>query len=244
MLSAATQLVAQGTPVFPCLASKAPATPRGFKDATRDIVALQNLWRPDYLVGVPTGGVSGFDALDLDAKHNSANEWWRDNRHRLPTTRIHRTRSGGLHALFKHDGLIRNTASKIATGVDTRGDGGYIIWWPAAKFPVLSDAPLASWPDWLLAEFKPKPRPRFVSSTAQPRGHGDDRLRGLVRTVANAREGERNAVLFWASCRAGEAIRDGLTTEHFITSALLQAALHAGLEQRAALASIASGLRR
>jgi hypothetical protein len=54
---------------------------------------------------------------------------------------------------------MRGTAGKIALGVDTRGNGGYLVWWPAAGFPVLSDAPLAPWPDWLLADFRPKPRP-------------------------------------------------------------------------------------
>jgi hypothetical protein len=242
MLSAALQLAAAGTPVFPVLANKIPATPHGFKDATTDSVALQSLWRPGCLVGVPTGDISGFDALDLDCKHNKAKEWWRDNRRRLPTTRTHRTRSGGLHLLFKHDSLIHGTASKIAHGVDTRGAGGYLVWWPAAGFPVLSDAPLASWPDWLLAEFKPKPRPPITPSSKPV--HGDAWLRGLVRAVAGASEGQRNSILFWAACRAGEAVRDGKASEDFVTSVLIEAALHSGLDQRGALASIKSGIRR
>src|SRR5262249_50298946 len=159
MLQAALKLAVSGTPVFPVLANKQPATPHGFKDATTDIVALHALWRPGCLVGVPTGDISGFDALDLDTKHDAAKKWWRDNRHRLPPTRVHRTRAGGLHLLFKHDGLIHGTAGKIAPGVDTRGNGGYIVWWPASGLPVLSEAPLPSWPDWLLAKFRPKPRP-------------------------------------------------------------------------------------
>jgi len=33
-------------------------------------------------------------------------------------------------------------------------------------------------------------------------------------------------VLFWAACRAGEAVRDGLATDDFCTRVLLAAALH------------------
>jgi hypothetical protein len=49
------------------------------------------------------------------------------------------------------------SANKLAPGVDTRGAGAYIIWWPAANYPVLTEAPLAPWSDWLLAAFAPQP---------------------------------------------------------------------------------------
>jgi hypothetical protein len=109
---------------------------------------LRELWRkcPGALVGIPTGEITGIDILDLDAKHATARDWWHDNRHRLPPTRTHRTRSGGLHLL----------SGKVALGVDTRGRGSYAIWWPATGLPVLADVPLAQWPDWLLDEFRPK----------------------------------------------------------------------------------------
>ena len=154
-------------------------------------------------------------------------------------TRAHRTRSGGLHLLFRHDDTVHCTAGKIALGVDTRGAGGYVIWWPAAGFPVLSDAAPAPWPDWLLAEFRPKPKP--TSCVADFRA-GDGWLRGLVRTVATAAEGERNSILFWAACRAGEAVRDGKAAEDFVVDVLVEAATHAGLPQLEAQNTIQSGM--
>jgi Bifunctional DNA primase/polymerase, N-terminal len=245
LLDTALQLAAVGTPVFPCLLNKHPATPHGFKDASTDDNIVREWWRacPSALVGVPTGEASGLDVLDLDAKHNTATWWWGENKARVPATRIHRTRSGGLHLLFKHDSQVRSSAGKLALGVDTRGTGGYVIWW-AAEFPVLSDAPPAQWPDWLLEEFRPKAR--APSASSNPPGfcyHGDAWLKGLVRVVATAVEGQRNGILFWAACRAGEAIREGKTTENFVADVLLEAALHAGLERREALATIQSGVR-
>jgi hypothetical protein len=72
---------------------------------------------------------------------------------------------------------------------------------------------------------------------------GDGWLRGLVRTVASAAQGHRNSVLFWASCRAGDAVRDGKADEAFVVDVLLEAATHAGLPQPEAKRTIQSGMR-
>jgi hypothetical protein len=34
--------------------------------------------------------------------------------------------------------------------VDVRADGGYVVWWPREGLRVVSDAPIADWPEWLL----------------------------------------------------------------------------------------------
>jgi hypothetical protein len=248
MLTEALDLAAQNIPVFPCALSKRPTTPDGYKNAAVDPDEIRRLWRdhPGDLIGVTTGKVSGFDVLDIDAKHEEAWAWWNANRsfpRPLITTRVHRTRSGGLHLLFQHNDLVRCSAGRIARGIDTRADGGYIIWWPATGLQVLSDAPPAPWPDWLLEHFQPKPRsssPSIVLSVSC----GDGWLRGLVRLVASAAEGQRNATLFWAACRAGEAVRDGKTDEPFVIDILVEAAARSGLPQSEARRTIQSGMRQ
>jgi hypothetical protein len=246
-IPAALKLAAHGYPVFPCSdPSKKPATPNGFKDATTDIETIKRLWRdhPGGLIGVCTGEVIGLDVLDLDfGRHHEARDWWQENRQRVPRTRTHRTRSGGLHLLFQHDDRVHCTAGKLRLGVDTRGNGGYIIWWPAAGLPVLSAAPLAAWPDWLSAEFLPKRRSASTTTSTVP-FCDDGWLRGLVRTVAGAAEGQRNTILFWAACRAGDAVRNGRAVETFVVDVLVEAATHAGLPQTEAQRTIQSGLRR
>ena len=120
-------------PAFPCLPDKRPATPSGFKDATADPDELRQLWRqyPGQLVGVPTGEASGLFVVDVDsAKHEEAQDWLERHSPSIPDTRHHATKSGGVHLLFEHRPGLKNTASKLAKGVDTRGEGGYIVWWP------------------------------------------------------------------------------------------------------------------
>jgi hypothetical protein len=224
-LSAAFELA--GKPAFPCLLDKRPACPHGFKDATADPEKLNDLWQqyPGELVGVPTGSVSGFDALDLDTRHVEAIAWMKENRRRLPKTRAHRTRSGGAHLLFKHNDAVTCTVAKIALGVDTRAIGGYIIWWPAAGFPVLSDAPPAPWPEWLLAQFRPKPRPPSPIVRVPDHRFIDK----LITMVASATEGERNHLTFWAACRAGEMVAAGLLSTETAIAVIAEAATRCGL---------------
>jgi hypothetical protein len=166
--------ISQRLPVFPCKPDKRPATKRGFLDATRDPAGVVDLWRgcraTETLIGVPTGDVSGFDALDIDPRHGG-DEWLTEASDRIPATRWHHTRSGGLHLLFRHADGVRNSAGRtrhrgIAPGVDVRGSGGYIIWWPAHGCRVDNQALGATWPEWLLrimmppkAAYRPPPMP-------------------------------------------------------------------------------------
>jgi hypothetical protein len=112
----------------------------------------------------------------------------------------------------------------------------------AAGYPVLTDAPLPPWPDWLLAELAPKQAPpKQINGHVQFRG--DKWLRGLARTVAKAAEGQRNSALFWAACRARERVDDGKGDEAFIIDVLLETARHAGLPPLEAQRTIQSGMR-
>jgi hypothetical protein len=244
-LDHALALADQGIATFPCAITaddrKVPCTPNGFYDASKNPTELRALWRahPGPLVGARCGATSNLAVLDIDAKHQLAKTWWQDHQQQLRHySRIHRTRSGGLHILFQHHEAIQCTTGRIAKGVDTRGDGGYAVWWPAAGYPVLHDAPLAAAPDWLLQQLKPReppPPPRLVIP--------DDRqIRTLVRYVASAPEGQRNAILYWAANRFRQMLGPDLTEDDAI-SYLLQSALAAGLLYRGSLATIRSGLR-
>jgi hypothetical protein len=188
---------------------------------------------------VRTGNASGIDVLDLDRKHRDAAEWWMTHRDSLLVTRVHRTRSGGLHLFFRHATAMRCSASKIRPGVDVRGDGGYVIWWPIAGLPVLRQAPLAPWPEWLRIQLLSTQRPAPSRATV-PDIHA---LTRLVRLVAGAREGERNGITYWAACRAGEMVASGLFDADAAVSLIAEAATRAGLPPVEAERTARSGIR-
>jgi hypothetical protein len=105
---------------------------------------------------VPTG--IWFDVLDLDLQHGPARQWLDEHRAELPVTRTHVTRSGGRHLLFKPNAAVKCTAGLIAPNVDTRGHGGYIVWWPAHNCAVENPGTIAPLPEWLLAALNPPRR--------------------------------------------------------------------------------------
>jgi hypothetical protein len=194
-----------GWAVFPCRLDKRPACPHGFKDASRDPPEIEALWRryPGPLVGIATGAVSGIWVLDIDsARHVEAWQWWQDQHSRL-STRVFQTRSGGLHLYFRDGQGIGNTAGRICRGIDTRGDGGYVIFWFAAGGECLDESPPAPWPAWLKLLALPPPAPVRTAWKASG-ASGEGGIAGILKRLSEAPEGERNKLLYWAARRLGE----------------------------------------
>jgi hypothetical protein len=244
----AIDLAATFYPVFPCGANKRPACPNGFKDATRDPDGIEALWRqyPAPLIGVPTGQISGFDVLDLDL-HKGAATWHAENEARIPFTRTHRTRSGGLHVCFKHRDGIRNSAGKIATGVDVRGDGGYIVWWPATGIREAISYICEPWPAWLVdlaapVREKAPPSSPNIEPAATSEKYVLKALEHAIRNVACAGEGRRNQTLNDETLALARFIRGGHLTDDEITRGMARAAAEAGLDAVEIGKTIASAL--
>ncbi|MEU2155414.1 bifunctional DNA primase/polymerase [Streptomyces sp. NPDC019396] len=162
----------------------------------------------------------------------------------IPETITVLTPSGGRHLwLTGPPGVVvPNSAGRLAPGIDVRGSGGYLVGpgsvsaHGAYRFaPGTATPPPAPCPRALLRLLMPParhPHGRMPPGDRAPRGEG------LVRFVGAADEGQRNTRLFWAACRAYEnGIGDSLA------DALAGAAVHAGLSEREARATIASAAR-
>jgi putative DNA primase/helicase len=161
--------------------------------ATSDLAALEALAAqfPGCNWGMATGKASGVLVLDLDGTPGRMSvAAWEATGNRLPKTRTHRT-GKGLHHLFGYpDGHdIRNSVSKLAPGVDIRGEGGFIVIPPSvhesgSTYEVIDDAPLADVPQWLLAKLtQPTPPPMAPTTGAIPAGERNSTLTSLAGTM-------------------------------------------------------------
>jgi bifunctional DNA primase/polymerase-like protein len=99
------------------------------KDATIDPGVIERWWqRADFNIGVATGAVSGILVIDVDDVDAEAELRRLETAHvALPAT-VEAITARGRHLFFRWpEQDIRNSAGKIAPGIDVRGNGGYII---------------------------------------------------------------------------------------------------------------------
>ena len=250
-LATALDLAGQGLAVFPCRADKIPATPHGFKDASGDPAGIRGLWcrYASPLIGLPTGEINDFDVLDIDPRHGG-DAWLVEHAGQIPTTRQHSTRSGGRHILFRHHPGLRNSEGKLAPGVDTRGQGGYVIWWPGFGGDVIDPAPVAEWPAWLTDLLMPKPAAPVPVRHMAPLPTNTDAERFLSRVLgrlAAAPPGQRHRHLRAASCTLGGVIDQLQIPESTAFQQLFEAVQQAGgneVDPKNAAGTIAWGLAK
>lgn len=240
-----------GWPVFSCRQDKRPACAHGFLDASTDPDEITRMFaRPNAaLIGIPTGPASGLDVLDIDIKHDAARAWLAMAETMIPPTRTFRTLSGGAHVYFRHADGVANTQSKLARGIDTRGTGGYVVFWFGAGFECLDHSPPAPWPAWLLSTLlrPPEPAPlpapgrRYTGNGARPQAM----VRRALDRVAGAAEGHRHRTLRAAARTIGGLLHTVDLSRSRAAELLLDAIVRAGgaaVDQRNATATIRYGL--
>lgn len=262
-LDAALAYAKRGWAVFPCKTGKAPLTAHGHHDASTDPDQIKSWWteHPTASIGCPAGAGMGAWVLDIDlpdgpnslaalgAKHGS-----------LPTTLEQKTGGGGRHLFFRwQEGRpVRNNAGKLDTGLDVRGEGGYVIL-PPSNHPsgktyawVNEDVPIAEAPEWLMDLVSPvAPCPQQgqapcesadTAQTNETSAYGRKALEAEVAKVATAAEGARNDTLFKASCSLGQLVAGGELNRSATEAELAGAALATGLAEPEIRRTIASGL--
>lgn len=146
LLTAALAYAAEGLYVFPMrpgtkgffskqsLSVKGKGKAGGFKVASRDTNVIRNWWAkwPNANIGISTGP-SALVVVDIDIKDDAGGEesWTKlvtEHGVAIGDTRTSVTASGGRQKWYLWRlRTIRNSASKLAKGIDIRGIGGLVI---------------------------------------------------------------------------------------------------------------------
>ena len=131
-LATALALAEAGLPVFPAGPDKRPRVKGWQAKATTNPAALEAFWRrfPDAVPAIPTGARSGVAVLDLDLDQGKGLDGEAALRAAggLPEAGlVVRTPRGGRHLYFAHEEGLTNAAGHLPSGVDFRGEGGFVI---------------------------------------------------------------------------------------------------------------------
>jgi hypothetical protein len=206
--TAALELAEKGLAVFPCQPrGKAPACDAGLHAATTDPERINRWWRafPDLNIGIATGAVSRVFVLDVDGDDGEASLRKLEGEHSILPSTVEVITGKGRHCYFqfgKHK--IGNSAGQLGTGLDIRGDGGYVIAPPSIHpsgrsyaWSVDAAQDFAAAPDWLITKIEaPK-----NGQVGKPLEHWHSVLTEPIRN------GERNTTL---ASIAGKLIHSGL----------------------------------
>jgi hypothetical protein len=201
----------RGWPVFPCRpGTKEPATRHGFHDASTDTDQIAAWWRscPDANVAIATGA-PGPDVLDVDQHGPAGNGYPALLRLKAaglldPAGQIVRTPHGGLHMYFA--GSAQTSGRLPSRHLDFKSSGGYVLAPPSLvddkQYQPLRETNASGTLSWPAVTTLLDPQPAR-SRNRTPSQHRD--AGALTAWVERLREGNRNAGLFWAACRALEA---------------------------------------
>jgi Bifunctional DNA primase/polymerase, N-terminal len=234
-----------GWPVFPCVpGEKIPCTGRGFLDASTHPDRIREWWgrNPDRNVAIATGW-PGPDVLDVDNHGERGSGFAAFNRLKreglVPDpVAVVSTPSGGFHAYFR--GTEQRNGHLPKQHLDYRAQGGYVVAPPSTvggrPYEVVSHQASAATFGWDAARTHLEPEPKR-QAVRQREADGPRDITPLAGWVAALEEGNRNAGLHWAACRAVEAGRTD-----FLDS-LAKAAQSAGLDEREADRTIRSAVR-
>jgi predicted Fe-Mo cluster-binding NifX family protein len=239
-----------GLPVFPCARNgKRPLCGHGCRDATSDLKQIEQWWTdwPDANIGLATGTKSGVVVYDADVK---------DGRPGLETLRrleqaadvdwsktaTVKTPSGGIHKYLCHPGSrvpnranIGRSPALPATGLDSRGDGGYVLLppsvidgccyeWVVPFQDEGGDDNLAEYVDLAPPRERVRPSSQSQPFSGQIHPRAGCALREECEAIRSAPEGSRNEQIFKSVAALYELEAAGDIDSHTIQSHVIEAA--------------------
>lgn len=267
---AAQAYAADGWPVFPMrfvketsadgreVISKRPRIKRWPTEATVYATRVHEWWTrwPDAGIGIVMGERSGLYAIDVDGPKGRASLAALVEEHGdLPTTLTQASGrdDGGMHYLFQHEGGLRN--GKAGDGIDTRGEGGYVIVAPTVNpytgrqyrwtDPSAEPAPLPTW----LAQRLPAVTADAAHTTGAPTlaaadapAYAASAMEQELDSLRQAQPGARNTSLNDAAFNLGQLVGGELLAEDVVRSKLLTVAEELGLPRGEAEDTVRSGI--
>lgn len=211
---------------------KHPRTLNGLHDATADLDTVARWWGmwPEANIGVRPH--LGQVVVDVDPRHGGDVQLaaMQDRHEPLSATRTAVTGGGGEHRWFFCHGEVRG---ELAPGIDVKSHSGFLVCPPSLhesgrRYEWIDKGPIVEAPDYL-RRLLARPTPVIPTGTGAVTPAV---VAGLVRTVAEAPPGTRNAKLYWACSRAFERGVD--------INPLVDAAIANGLPRREAERTAAS----
>jgi len=273
-LEAALEYAKRGWPVFQTFIQNGKLLPASSAkdggprwDATTDPEEIKRRWtiNPNAGVGIATGRRAGILVIDIDTTEGHGDDGYASLAELeacngfIPDTLSVTTPSGGQHLYFNYpeDGKIGNGASKIAKGIDHRGDGGYVNAVPSVRpdgryiweHPIGLFEP-AECPNWLLNLMEKKPPPTLSGPSMPPSPlkvteasrWADVAFKAEVTALWGTPSGQRNNQLNTSAFSLGQIVAGGGLDRVTVEQELTAAATNAGLGNSETIATIKSGL--
>lgn len=244
--------------------AKHPRTRNGLKDATTDETTIRTWWArwADANVGIRTGEISGLYVIDVDPAHGGEQtlEDLEQSYSRLPAGPRALTGGDGMHILFAHPGgTWANTAGRsgLGPGIDTRGDGGYIVAPPSLhisgqRYEWLDEtSPLPALPGWAVQLLRKDEAPARAATPASSRpparggtAYGLAALERELDDLARAVEGNRNNTLIKVALQLLELAHGGELDETDVLEQLRVTARQVGLGEHEIETTLRSAQQR
>ena len=179
----------------------------------------------------------------------------------LPRTREVIT-GGGRHLWFRYTGPIPSTTRRIGAGLDTKGDGGYVIAPPSVhpsgrRYAWSSAGELLVAPEWLVRLARANQQSiseralagirRSGDFTRHPDAYGSAALEREIDALAATAVGGRNHALNRTSFRLFQLVGGGELDRNLVIDRLIDASRRNGLVNddglRSVMGTINSGMR-